>query len=337
MNRDEKAAVIEQIAAEITEANAVLAVDYRGISVGQAAELRGKLRESGASFRVVKNSLTERAADQVGAESLKALLAGPTALTFVNGDVALAAKAIADQARATQLLPFKGGIMDGAPVTPEEVASIARLPARDVLYGQLVGLVSSPIGGLVRTLNALISGVAVQLGGVLAKKQSGELPAGEPAHEATPPSSDAEPAQGADSGTDAPASTASHESGEATAPAEGAAETAAEAPAVEAAETGSAAESGAPAAQAVPAEGKDSSPVQEPVPAEEPVAAQEPAPGEEPVPAEAAEPPAEEALAQDAAPVAEEQKQADPEPAAPAENDNQTDASADPVEAKEDQ
>ena len=94
MNREQKAAAVAEIAESIKEADAVFAVDYRGISVPQAAELRTHLRDADATFRVVKNSLTERAADEAGAEALKALLEGPTALTFVRGDAALAAKAM---------------------------------------------------------------------------------------------------------------------------------------------------------------------------------------------------------------------------------------------------
>src|SRR5580692_9858268 len=189
MNRDQKAAAIAEIAANIESSQAVFAVDYRGITVPQVAELRAKLREADASFRVVKNSLTERAADQTGAEELKPLLAGPTALTFVRGDAALAAKAVADYARLTQLLPFKGGLLDGAAVDADQIRAISRLPSREVLYGQLVGVVASPVSGLVRTLNALVSGLAVALGQVQEKKQSGEIPAGEPpaAAPATPP------------------------------------------------------------------------------------------------------------------------------------------------------
>ncbi|HEV3323632.1 MAG TPA: 50S ribosomal protein L10 [Solirubrobacteraceae bacterium] len=180
MNRDQKAAAIAEIAADIESSQAVFAVDYRGISVPQAAELRAKLREADAVFRVVKNSLTERAADQTGAEDLKPLLQGPTALTFVRGDAALAAKAIADYARVTQLLPFKGGVMEGAALDPDQLRAISRLPSREVLYGQLVGVVASPISGLVRTLGALLGGLAVALGQVHEKKESGEIPAGEP-------------------------------------------------------------------------------------------------------------------------------------------------------------
>ncbi|HEX3873521.1 MAG TPA: 50S ribosomal protein L10 [Solirubrobacteraceae bacterium] len=178
MNREQKAAVIDEIAVKIQQSQAIFAVDFRGITVPEAAELRDKLRAVDASFKVVKNSLTQRAADQVGAEHLKPLLAGPTALTFVNGDAATAAKAVADYARITEKLAFKGGVMDGAPLSSDQVTSISKLPPRDVLYGQLVGLVASPLTGLVRTLNALVGGLAIQLGAILEKKESGEIPAG---------------------------------------------------------------------------------------------------------------------------------------------------------------
>ena len=165
MNREQKAAVVEEVATQIKEAEAVFAVDYRGISVPQAADLRIKLNDAGARFRVVKNSLTELAADQAGADSLKELLEGPTAFTFVSaeGDVALAAKALAQFRREHDVLEFKGGIMNGDPLSADEIGSISRLPALDVLHGQLVGMIASPITGLVRGLNALIAGLAIQL------------------------------------------------------------------------------------------------------------------------------------------------------------------------------
>src|ERR671930_2392469 len=185
MNREQKAAAVAEIADSIRNAEAVFAVDFRGISVPQAAELRTRLREADAVFRVVKNSLTERAADQAGAESLKVLLEGPTALTFVRGDAALAAKALQTFRRETDLLEFKGGLLGDEAVDTEQILALARLPARDALYGQLVGLAASPITGLVRGLNALIAGLAIQLGQIAEKKEKGEIPAGEaPAGEA---------------------------------------------------------------------------------------------------------------------------------------------------------
>lgn len=186
MNREQKATVIDEIAGQISEANAVYAIDYRGISVPQAAELRARLRDADASFRVVKNTLTLRAADQAGAGSLKGLLEGPTALTFVRGDVAAAAKALNDYGRETNLLPFKGGLVDGEAFDADQLRSIARLPTRDVLYGQLVGMVASPLTGLVRTLNALISGLAVQLGQIAEQGLVGGNGAGGAESEAAP-------------------------------------------------------------------------------------------------------------------------------------------------------
>jgi large subunit ribosomal protein L10 len=166
MNKEQKAAAIEEVAGQIQESEAVFAIDYRGISVPQAAELRTRLTEAGARFRVVKNTLTQRAADEAGAESLKEFLVGPTAFTFVvadGGDVALAAKALATFRRENDVLSFKGGVMNGEPLSVEQLEALSRLPARDVLHGQLVGMIASPITGLVRTLNALISGLAIQL------------------------------------------------------------------------------------------------------------------------------------------------------------------------------
>ena len=163
MDRTQKAAAIEEVAGHISESSAIFAVDYRGISVPQAAELRTKLREGDASFRIVKNTLTERAADQAGAEGLKDYLSGPTALTFVRGDAAAAAKALNDFARTSGLLAFKGGWMDGRALSPDEIVSISRLPSREVLYGQLVGLIASPLTGLAAGLSNLISGLGRQL------------------------------------------------------------------------------------------------------------------------------------------------------------------------------
>jgi large subunit ribosomal protein L10 len=163
MNRDEKAAVVEQLATEIKDAGAIFAVDYRGISVPQAAELRSKLREADANFRVVKNRLTLRAADQAGVTELKDVLEGPTAFTFVRGDAVLAAKALAAFRKEHEILDYKGGLMDGAVIDPDQFNTIARLPGRDVLNGQLAGMIASPLTGLVRGLSGLISGLAIQL------------------------------------------------------------------------------------------------------------------------------------------------------------------------------
>ncbi len=194
MDRTQKAAVIDEVAQQIQEAEAIYAVDYRGASVPQAAELRARLHEADATFRVVKNTLTERAADQAGAEGLKAYLDGPTALTFVRGDAAAAAKALADFRRASGLLEFKGGWMNSEALSPEQMDAIARLPTREVLYGRLVGMVASPLTGLASALNGLIGGLARQLSQIAEQGLvGGDAPA--PAAEAAPAAEEAPPAE----------------------------------------------------------------------------------------------------------------------------------------------
>ena len=194
MNREQKASAIAEIAENIRESEAVFAVDYRGISVPQAAELRTRLRGADARFTIVKNTLGERAADEVGAEGLKPLLTGPTALTYVHGDVAAAAKALRDYARETELLPFKGGIMNGAALSSDDIGALAKLPSREVLYGQLVNIVAYPLSGLARTLNQLVGGLAVALGQIQEQGLVGSSAPAAPAAEA--PAEAETPAEG---------------------------------------------------------------------------------------------------------------------------------------------
>jgi large subunit ribosomal protein L10 len=302
MNREQKAAAIEEVAGQIKESEAVFAVDYRGISVPQAAELRTRLTEAGARFRVVKNTLTERAADQAGAEPLKEVLEGPTAFTFVladGGDVALAAKALATFRREHDVLAFKGGVMNGDALTIDQIEELSKLPARDVLHGQLVGMIASPITGLVRGLNALISGLAIQLGQI---RDQGLVGGDAPAEEA--PAEEAPPAE-----------EAAEEPATEEAPAE---EAAAEQPAAEEEPAEEEAAGEEPAAEEAPAEEATAE-----EPAAEEAAAAEEAPAEE---AAAEEPAAEEASADDAS----------SEPEADAEGDgSETDATDAPSEGDE--
>jgi len=248
LNREEKAAAVEEIAGQIEAAESIFAIDYRGISVPQAAELRAKLREANASFRVVKNRLTKLAAEKAGREQLTELLDGPTALTFVRGDMALAAKAITTLDREWEVLEFKGGLVDGEMLDAEEFKVIARLPGLDALHAQLAGVVASPLTGLVRGLSSMISGLASQLQQIADQGLvSGEAPAEEesppeaeqeapaeeevPAEEATAseePAAEEAPAEEEAAAEEAPAETA-----EEPAPAEEQPETEAEAPAEE--------------------------------------------------------------------------------------------------------
>ena len=194
MDREQKTTVVKELAEELKDAEAIFAVDYRGISVPQAAELRSGLRDADARFRVVKNRLTLRAADEAGTESLKEYLEGPTALTFVKGDAALAAKTIFRLGSEWELLGYKGGLMDGQALDPDSFVAIARLPGREQLNAQFAGVVASPLTGLVRGLGSMIQGLALQLGQIAEQGLvTGEAPEEAPTDEKSEP--DPEPTQ----------------------------------------------------------------------------------------------------------------------------------------------
>jgi large subunit ribosomal protein L10 len=187
MNRDEKTAVVDRLAEDLSEAQAIFAVDYKGISVPQAAELRSKLRESDASFKVVKNRLAKLAAQKAGTE-IDELLTGPIALTLINGDPVVVAKTITTFTREHDVLSYRGGLMDGAALDVDGFQAIARLPGLDVLHGQLVGLAASPLTGLVAGMNNLIAGLGRQFAQIAEQGLvTGEAPEPEsPVEEPTP-------------------------------------------------------------------------------------------------------------------------------------------------------
>src|SRR5215208_4046096 len=164
MDREQKTAVVKELADELKDAKAIFAVDYRGISVPQAAELRAGLRDAETRFRIVKNRLTLRAAEAAGTDVLKDHLTGPTALALVQGDAALAAKTISRLGSEWQLLAYKGGLMEGEELDPDSFTAIARLPGREALNAQIAGVVASPLTGLVRGLGSMVQGLALQLG-----------------------------------------------------------------------------------------------------------------------------------------------------------------------------
>jgi large subunit ribosomal protein L10 len=197
MRKEDKATLVDEIADRLGDAPTIFAVDYRGITVPQAAELRAKLAEADASFRVVKNRLAKRATERAGKAELDDLLVGPTALAFVKGDAVTAAKAISTFGRQHDILEYRGGIMDGAPLDPEQFRTIARLPGVEVLRGQLLGAVASPLTGLARGLGSMLSGLAVALGQVAEQGLVGGAEEPEPAEAATteePPAGE-EPAE----------------------------------------------------------------------------------------------------------------------------------------------
>lgn len=175
MNKEQKAAQIAELVERLGETETIFAVDYKGISVPQAGELRVRLAESDSTFKVVKNRLAKRAAAEAGTRGLDDLLVGPVALTLVKGDPVGAAKAIRTFARENdEVLEFKGGIMEGETLDVAGFNSLASMPPIDVMRGQLVGLAASPLTGLVRGLGGMVSGLAIALGQVAEQKQAAE-------------------------------------------------------------------------------------------------------------------------------------------------------------------
>ena len=174
MQRAEKETVVAELAAELQAAETLIVADYRGLTNKQLEALRDELIAHGARFRIVKNTLTRRAAEQAGAESLLVMLEGPTAIAFIEsgGDPAAVAKALATTAKQTNVLTLRGGVLEGKTLSGEEVDLLATLPPVDVLRGQLVGAIIAPVTqllGLVsaplRDLQGLLEARIEQLGG----------------------------------------------------------------------------------------------------------------------------------------------------------------------------
>lgn len=164
MNRQQKEAAVGNLAYEFEAAEAVYAVDYRGLTVAQISELRVRLLENETTLKVVKNSVTKLAAAKADVSSIDEHLAGPTALAFVRGDAAASAKILNTYVKESDnVLELKGGLLNGNALTSADVVSIAKLPSREALIGQLVGLIASPISGTARSLNALLAGLPRQL------------------------------------------------------------------------------------------------------------------------------------------------------------------------------
>lgn len=180
----------ERLVAELTErlrtTQSLIVADYRGLSVSEIDRLRSELLRHGARFTVVKNTLTRRAAEAAGTDTLLTLLDGPTAIAFIEagGDPVAVAKALSDTARTTRILAVRGGILDGAPISEEDVRNLATLPPADVLRAQLVGALAAPLTTVVglftaplRDLVAVLDARIRQLG------ETAEPPPAEPAVE----------------------------------------------------------------------------------------------------------------------------------------------------------
>ncbi|MFK8023670.1 MAG: 50S ribosomal protein L10 [Ilumatobacter sp.] len=169
--RPDKVAVVAEVTAKLQSADAVFVSEYRGLTVSQLADLRAPLRAAGAEHKIYKNTLVKLAATAAGVEGLEDHLTGPTALTFVSGDVAAAAKALTEQAKTTPALVLKGGVMNGNVMTAEDLKVLADLPPREVLLAQFAGAMQAPLVKTAGLLQALPRNFAYGLSALVQKQE----------------------------------------------------------------------------------------------------------------------------------------------------------------------
>ena len=162
--KEDKAEQVELLTEKLRKAKVAVLTDYRGLTVSQLQELRGKLRTGDVEYRVVKNTLARRAAEAAGVGELQAELEGPVAIAFGYDDLSLPSKLINEFVRASRLkLDVKGGLVEGRVFTPDQVKQLADLPSRESLLAQLLGTLQSPVGQLVGIMQTPVQ----QLVGVL--------------------------------------------------------------------------------------------------------------------------------------------------------------------------
>lgn len=153
MARPEKEAIVAELKEKLEQSKAAILTDYRGLNVAAMTELRRLMREQGLEYRVVKNTLTRFAAQELGLDDLEPYLEGPTAIAFSFEDPVAPAKVIMDFAKEHKQLEVKAGLLRGKVIQPEGVKELADLPPREVLLAQVLGGLQAPIAGLVGVLN----------------------------------------------------------------------------------------------------------------------------------------------------------------------------------------
>jgi large subunit ribosomal protein L10 len=176
--RPAKVAVVDEVRERLGHSDATILTEYRGLSVAQLQVLRRALAPAGGEYKVYKNTLVRRAAKESGLEELEALLTGPTALTFVSGDVSAVAKALKDFARQHPSLVVKGAIVGGGLIDAAQTSAIADLPSRDVLLAQIAGALAAPMQRFAGLLQALPQKFAYALAALI--EERGGVPAPPP-------------------------------------------------------------------------------------------------------------------------------------------------------------
>ncbi len=167
----QKAQVIEETRQELQAASGAVLANYRGLTVQQLGQLRENLRKGGVSFKVIKNTLIKRAADEVGIDGLEPYLEGPTAVAFSHDDPVMAAKMMTQAVREFRKMEIKAGILGKQALSAQSVRELADLPSREVLLSKLVGTLNAPIQQFVWVLNAPMTNLARALDQVRQQKE----------------------------------------------------------------------------------------------------------------------------------------------------------------------
>ena len=192
--RPDKVAVVAEVRERFASADAALLTEYRGLTVTELATLRRTLREGGADYKVYKNTLVRRAADEAGLADLQPLLTGPTAIAFVSGDAAVAAKTLRDFARTAPALIIKGGLLGTRFLSPADTSALAELPSKDVLLARLAGGFAAPMQKFAGLLQALPRNFAYGLAALIEKGGAPGAPKAEAAPAESAPAAETEPA-----------------------------------------------------------------------------------------------------------------------------------------------
>lgn len=173
MPKPGKIAAVQEITADLKATNIYYLLDYRGLTFAETTDLRARLRKADASLKVVKNTLAKIAAADAGVEGLEGYLQGPTAIAYCHGDPVRVAKIIQDFIREKKKpIVVRGGRLERSLLTTADMEKLATLPSREQLLGQMVGLIASPLSGLVTVLNGPIRGLVVALGQIQEQKAS---------------------------------------------------------------------------------------------------------------------------------------------------------------------
>ncbi len=182
--RPDKVAVVDEVQTKLDEADGALLTEYSGLNVPELAELRKALRDAGGEYKIYKNTLVRIAAANAGIDIADDMLTGPTAIAFVNGgadgapgDAAAVAKALKDFAKGNDKLVLKGGVLDGALVSADDVKALAELPSREVLLSQIAGLLQAPLAEFVNLLDAVPREFSHALQALIDEGGAGEAPA----------------------------------------------------------------------------------------------------------------------------------------------------------------